>query len=228
MKYVPSAFVGRLSRSAGATTASHNKYGAYFRNRVMPTNPQSSFQTAVRGNFADLSTGWRLLTAAQREGWITLGQSMERTDSLGQTFTLTGIQAYISVNNNKLTASGTTTDNAPTYQLPDQPVLGTIAFAAGAGTMTVDAGTPPAGDFIAIYATRPMSDGRNFAAKSEFKLLQVIDDSQIGAANVAAAYTTRFGSITGKAGEKIFIRLVALTDFGFASTPIQGSSIIAA
>lgn len=194
----------------------------------MPTNPQSSFQTAVRGNFADLSTGWRTLTDLQKEGWITLGEAMERQDSLGQTYTLTGIQAYISVNNNLLTVGGTPVANAPAYQLPDHSSPYSFASAAGAGTVTLTYTPPDPGDFILVYATRPMSDGRMFAAKSEYKLIDVADESDASPLSLGSEYSARFGSITGKAGEKIFFRLIRISAAGFASTPLQTSAIIAA
>ena len=228
MKYVPSALIGRLSRSAGSTTASHNKFGAYLRNRVMPTNPQSSFQTAVRGNFSDLSTAFRTLTDPQKEGWITLGQSMERTDSLGQTYSMTGIQAFISVNNNLLTVGEAAVDDAPAYQLPDQPASGVATIGAGLSSFSI-AFTPPAsGDFILVYATRPMSAGRMFAARSEYKLIAILDDASTSPEAAATAYISRFGSFASKAGEKVFLRLIAISAEGFASTPIQSSSIIGA
>lgn len=228
MKYVPSALIGRLSRSAGSTTASHNKFGAYLRNRVMPTNPQSSFQTVVRGNFSDLSTGWRVLTDAQKEGWITLGEAFSRTDSLGQTYTLTGIQAYISVNNNMLTVGGTPVANAPAFQLPDNSAPFSVAAAAAAGTVALTFTPPDPGDFLLVYATRPMSDGRMFASRSEYKLVVVADESNTSPLSIGTEYVNRFGSITGKAGEKIFFRLIRVSATGFASTPLQSSSIIAA
>lgn len=228
MKYVPSALIGRLSRSAGSTTASHNKFGAYLRNRVMPTNPQSSFQTAVRGNFADLSTGWRTLTDNQKEGWITLGESMERTDSLGQTYSLTGIQAYISVNNNLLTTGGTIVANAPAFQLPDQAAAFSAAIGAAAGTFALTYVEPEPTDSILVYATRPMSDGRMFAARSEYKLLDVLIEGDASPFALGGAYVSRFGTITGKAGEKVFIRLVYVSAAGFAATPLQSSAIIGA
>lgn len=118
MKYAPSALIGRLSRSAGSTTAGHNRYGAYLRNRVIPTNPASPAQTAVRGNFGTLSSGWRGLTSAQRTAWSSLGANITRTDTLGQTYTLTGQAAYMLVNRNLYTIGGSAVTDPPAYSPP--------------------------------------------------------------------------------------------------------------
>lgn len=118
VKYVPSALIGRLSRSAGATTASHNRFGAYLRNRVMPTNRQTAAQTNVRANLALYSAGWKALTTTQQAGWTALGLNMTRTDSLGSTYNLTGQLAYIAINRNLFTVGLSATTTPPAYVLP--------------------------------------------------------------------------------------------------------------
>lgn len=118
MKYVPSQTVGQLSGSAGSTTASRNRNGSYFRNRTMPVNPNTTIQALQRTIFATYSLGWRNLSDAQRGGWESLGAQMTRTDSLGQQQTLTGIQAYISINRNLTMIGGTILSTAPTLASP--------------------------------------------------------------------------------------------------------------
>ena len=118
MKYVPSALIGRLSRSAGSTTASHNRYGAYLRNRVIPVNPNTTKQAQQRSDLAQISTAWRDLTDAQRAAWKSLGAQMTRTDSLGETYTLTGLQAFESLNRQLLFTGGAILSNAPALAEP--------------------------------------------------------------------------------------------------------------
>lgn len=114
MKYVPSALgVGQLSGKSGNNVASRNRNGSYIRTRVNGTNPNTALQQTARTTLANYSSNYRQLTQAQRDGWIALGAQMTRTDSLGQTYTLTGQQAYISVNRNLVTVGGTPTASAP-------------------------------------------------------------------------------------------------------------------
>jgi hypothetical protein len=228
MKYVPSALIGRLSRSAGSTTAAHNKFGAYLRNRVIPTNPQTSFQTNVRTDMSDLSTSWRTLTPAQREAWISLGDQMERTDSLGEVYSLTGAQAFISVNRNLLTIGEPTVDDAPALQLPAAPVSISPTMTAGLGAITVGFAPSPSVDAMLLFASAPISAGRNFVSSSEMKLIAVVAAAATTPFNAASAYTARFGSITGKEGAKVFWRAITVTDEGFAAPPLQASTIIGA
>lgn len=113
MKYLPSALAGKFSKSAGSTTASHNRYGAYMRTRVTPVNPKTTKQLTQRSQLASLSATWRTLTDAQRAAWKALGAQMTRTDSLGATYDLTGLQAFISCNRNILFTGGTVLLAAP-------------------------------------------------------------------------------------------------------------------
>lgn len=113
MKYVAGLMVGVLSRKAGSTVASHNRFGPYFRTRVIPVNPNSANQILARTRLTGWSQAWRALTAAQRAGWAALGLTMSRLDSLGQSYDLTGLQAYTSLNISLQVIAGTTISDAP-------------------------------------------------------------------------------------------------------------------
>lgn len=130
MKYVPSALVGQLSKSQGSTTAARNRFGSYFRNRTMPVNPSTALQSTQRAILSAASFGWRALTDAQRDGWAALGLQMTRTDSLGQTYSLTGLQAYSSVYRNVTTYGGTPPSDAPALSPPTNLTSITITATA--------------------------------------------------------------------------------------------------
>lgn len=113
MKYSPGLLVGQLSRSVGSTTASHNRFGPYFRSRVIPVNPNTSTQVTQRQFLHDASQGWRGLTANQRAAWTALGLEITRTDTLGVPYTLTGLQAYTSFYRTAKYIGGTALSDAP-------------------------------------------------------------------------------------------------------------------
>lgn len=224
-KYAPSALLGRLSRSAGSTTFAHNRFGAYLRNRTIPTNPATSAQTGVRTTLGDLSSAWRELTAAQRAAWTAYGENYVRTDSLGETYTLTGLQAFMSVNINRATYGNAQLSDAPIYAPPasllttavtydDTPVL-SIAYTA----------TPlAAGQKLLIFATRPLSQGINFQQRGAYKLVHVSAAAAASPANILAGYTTIYGSI-GNIGDKILFRGVVLDEDGLTSPDLNFSAI---
>jgi len=118
MKYLPGLMVGELSGSAGNTTASRNRNGAFLRTRVMPVNPNTALQSAVRANLQGNAQNWKALTDAQRAGWTALGLLIVRSDSLGRTYTLTGLQAYISINQTLFQLGVAQVSSAPAYTSP--------------------------------------------------------------------------------------------------------------
>ncbi len=130
MKYVPSALIGQLSRSQGSTTASHNRFGSYFRNRVTPTNPNTAKQATQRATIQAASAQWRLLSEAQRAGWTALGANMTRQDSQGQEYSLTGLQAYTSQYRNNTLVGGTILSAAPALAEPSTLLTLTVTATA--------------------------------------------------------------------------------------------------
>lgn len=122
MKFIPGPPAGSPSGSIGSMTASHNRYGYYFRNRIVPTNPSSQRQQAIRSIFGALAGLWSsALSAAQRAAWNTYGLSITKYDAVGQPYTLPGSQWFIGNNAVILQAGGTRVDDGPTTLTLPEP-----------------------------------------------------------------------------------------------------------
>lgn len=210
------------SGSIAGTTSSRNRFGQYRRTRAVPVNPNSTFQGVVRARMSANAAAWRALTDAQREGWADLGLSMNRTDSLGQSYNLTGFQAYCSVNNNLVASGAATVSAAPVLSTPSTlltsaPTLSSVAFSI--------AYTPtplPAATKLFVFCSPQRSAGRNF--EGDYRLIQVTAAAAASPVNVLAAYTARFG--VPVTGNKIFYSLVSVFG-GFESGPLLGSAVVA-
>jgi hypothetical protein len=168
------------------------------------------------------SAAWRALTSAQRAGWSGLGLSMVRTDSLGQTYTLQGNQAYASVNNNRLLTGLAVVADAPALLTP--PVITGIVLTLTAIAFSV-AYTPtpmPAASYLAVYASPQRSAGRAFEA--DFRFMKISAVAGASPLAILAEYTARFG--VPVLGNRIFISAVALS-LGFQSGPFVFSQVVA-
>lgn len=108
-----SQIASMLSGSTGGVTASHNRYGRYFRSRVIPTNPNTNPQAATRQNFANLSLEWKNLTDAQRTGWKNYANTVTYRNALGEVIKLQG--------NAMMLACLTPRRLGPVPALPTQP-----------------------------------------------------------------------------------------------------------
>lgn len=212
-----------MSGSREAQTFSRNRYGQYVRTRAIPVNPSSSFQVTQRARFAQLTADYRDLTDLQRAGWAALGASMFRTDALGQTYSLTGLQAYISVNGNNLDAGNSVVSDAPSLATPAALTTITLTFSTSAMTVAYTATPLGAGERLFVYCSPQRSEGRNF--EGDLRLVHVSAAAAASPADIESAYVARFG--TPVIGNRIFAAAHRYSG-GFLSAALSASAVIAA
>lgn len=109
-----SALLSAIRNSVGGVTFSQGPYGPYVRDRVVPTNPNTSRQASIRSAFAAAATAWKSLSSAQREAWTTYAQTVSRTNALGNPITLQGLNAFVAVNTLLQQASQSIRTTGPT------------------------------------------------------------------------------------------------------------------
>lgn len=210
------------SGSQAGTVSSRNRYGQYRRTRATPVNPNSSAQGLVRARMSANSAAWRALTSAQRAGWADLGNSMTRTDSLGQTYALTGAQAFCSVNNNLDQAGSSTLTDAPALSTPSALVTCTITLTAASFSIAYTPTPLLTGVKLLVFASPQRSAGRSY--EGDLRLVHVSAAAAASPANVLSGYTAKFG--VPVLGNRIFVSLV-LTIGGFESGPLMSSAVVA-
>jgi hypothetical protein len=210
------------SGSYQGITSSRNAFGQYVRTRATPVNPNSSFQGVVRARLASNASAWRALTDVQRVGWAALGSGISRTDSLGQTYTLNGFQAYCLVNNNKLAAGDATVSAAPAIVTPVN--IATATLTATNAVLSLAYTTTPlaASTRMFLYASKCRSAGRNF--ENDYRLISVTAAAAASPNNFFAAYQARLG--TPVTGTCLFLAVQAYNG-GFLSQPFLVRQIVA-
>lgn len=93
-----SALISAIRNSVGGVTFTEGPFGPAIREKVTPTNPNTSRQTTVRSAFTAAAVAWKSLTAAQRSAWTVYASGINRTNALGNPITLLGLNAFIAVN----------------------------------------------------------------------------------------------------------------------------------
>ena len=209
------------SGSQAGTTASRNRFGQYLRTRATPVNPASAAQGAVRGRMSVNSAAWRGLTAAQRAGWSDLGLSMVRSDSLGQSYTLQGNQAYASVNNVRVQAGLAPVGDAPAISTPVSLLTVTPTITALSFSIAYTATPLPAATYLFLFASPQRSAGRSY--ESDYRLIKVSTAAQASPLVSLVEYTAKFG--VPVTGNKIFLSLVTVA-LGFQSGAFQTTAIV--
>jgi hypothetical protein len=230
MKYTPSALVSEFSGKQGSTVASHNRFGPYFRNRVIPVNPNTTTQQNARNDLALATRGWAALTSAQRAAWNAAASFITLYDRLGRPYNPTGHQYYIAVNRTTYVYSGATTAVTAPPSAAAPVALVTLAPTATAGIPSfsvVYTATPLAAlTKLLVETTAQMSAGISFVGRSQYRQIQVSAAAQASPFNILAAWNAKFGALV--AGKQIFIRATVLTSDGQRSAPLATSIIVGA
>lgn len=105
----------QVSGSIGGTVYSHNRYGAYKRNRSVPVNPNTDRQVAIRNYVQNLTIRWHtVLTQDQRDAWDEYGSNVTWKNRLGQIVFMPGLNHYVRSNVPRLIKDAPLVDNAPT------------------------------------------------------------------------------------------------------------------
>lgn len=207
--------------------ASKNRYGNYWRRKVTPVNPQTSYQMAQRQMLGNLSSQWRGLTEAQRQSWINAAPNFPYIDIFGSQIILAGNVLYIALNKNLLNAGETTIDTAPTPVAI--PVLSISAVAAAAGTpsvtITVSPTTIPAGFDLFVFATPNIGPGIKFV-KNKLRFLGT-GTATTGTVDITSQWQDRFGAPVE--GQQIFVKLALVSsDSGQQGVPVEASTFVTA
>lgn len=140
MALIKSTILAQISGSINGTTFSHNRGGAYARNRSIPSNPGTDRQDQVRTALGSLAKAWgSSLTEQQRTLWRAYGAGTTVTNRLGDSITLSGIAAYQRINLFRTASLGEQPiDTPPTINPPRDPAPSFLTIDAGGQTPAMD------------------------------------------------------------------------------------------
>lgn len=222
-----SNILSKASGSLAGITAAHNKGGMYFRQRSSPTNPNTSFQAAVRNSLKSLASDWsNILTAAQRDSWDVYTQNQLFVNKLGEAKSIPPLAAYQKCNVPRLQAGLAQVDDAPVvFTLPPfTDPAPAIVGSSGVTSITFDNTDDWANEDDAamlIYCSRPQSVGINFFNGPYRLAQQILGDSVTPPTSPAAGATTFLGAT----GSKYFFRVTVTRADGRLATPRFYSAI---
>lgn len=208
------------------------RYGAVIRNKVSPVQPGTGAQQLVKQNFGALSASWRDLTQGERNGWNAAVENWPRNNIFGQQYLQSGLNLYVGLNQNLLTAEQATIVEAPTPA--EMPIIetGALIASAGGGTITLNitfnsTAAVPAGYRLVVASTPNISAGRTFV-KTLYRVIGTYASATVTTAlPLETVFFNKYGSLIE--GQKVFVQ-VYLIDVvtGQASIPVQQFAIVGA
>lgn len=226
--------VTEISGKAGGTVFSRGRGGAYVRNRVVPSNPQTIAQQAIRATFGAISSAWRTLTQQQRDEWNAITADYPTQNRLGETKILSGKALFQKLNMNLLEAGQSLATSPSAPQGVNGPVsLDITGFGIdnGAISTNVQVALATAGDdttVVVFEATPPLSPGVKNANAKFVRFFQMTAVSS--AANPASqAFSDAYLEVFGlpPVGSQVQLRVFSVNpDTGEKSSVIKDSEIV--
>lgn len=213
----------------GGQVASKNRYGTYFRARVAPVQPRTTYQENARALLTAVSQAWRGLSTAVIAEWNSIASSYVRSNSLGNSTTLTGAQLYnkLSINLTNINPSGGVVSAAPSA--PVSVAACGISSCTASPTTFVCVGSEaavPAATTLFIFASKPVSAGKSFFGKKTYRFIAVeAAATSLTALSIFTAYSARFGAPT--AGARIAVKFIPVnTATGWEGQPSSATCVV--
>lgn len=218
--------VGQASGAIGASVFSHNRYGAYVRNRTIPVTSTTEFATNAKAVMSAMSQAWQGRTAAQRAQWESWAANNPITDRLGDQRILSGIAAYCMLN-----ARLAHTAHAPIASPPVTPAplglatLSVVADVNGPSVSLTFTATPTAAN-VHLYMWGCMIDSPGIVyVENRLRQFAISGAAQASAYETAATFEARFGALI----EDYTVHLLVSTfnDLtGLVSAPLRTSIVV--
>lgn len=215
-----------LRQKIGGVVYARNRGGAYVRTKVTPINHHTAAQNTIRANMTTISKRWgSVLTDLQRLAWTNFAQAFPTTDQFNQTLILSGLAIYVRCNQTSMATAGGFIDDPPADQNVGHPKAFGIQTLTAPNILDLTDWniSDAAGQYFALWATPPLSPGRNsftpFYHRFYIQLMPPPDPLSVG-----PNYVVRFGNLI--AGKKVAIQLQILNPpNGALSNKISRSKI---
>lgn len=200
----------QLSGSVGGLTASHNRGGAYFRQRATPTNPATSRQVTIRNAMGILTTRWLdVLTQVQRDAWQVYAENVTLINRIGDAINVSGQNMYVRSNVSVIQIGETIIDDAPTmFNLGSFTEPAVVAANANDDTVDIsfdntDEWANETGSHMIVYISAPQNASINYF-KGPYQFAETIDGDDTTAPtspqNMPAGSTLAVGQV-------VFVRI---------------------
>jgi hypothetical protein len=224
-----SQIVSEIRGSINGVTFARNRFGLYARSKASPVQPRTPAQSERRAQLTVLSQRWRTLEESLRAEWRALADELTRSDALGLTYRLTGLQAYLQINLWRALLGIAPVDNPPPQLSAPSPVsIVSFSFDIDQDILNIEFSPSPYRGALAFWATAPFSRGVNFVAPSRYRIVAVrrpaaFGDNLVSPQNIGTDYVAKFGiPIAELVGKRIAVAITPISYIDAATAGVAG------
>jgi len=198
---------------------------------VLPNNPKSTLQTAIRVYLALAAAAYRDLTEAQATAWTVAANAIMRENILGLDYYLTGIGLFCMINTYRQVHAQAIVDDVPTILLPPVPIAVVSVTATSTVLLTIVATVTglETGGMAVCRVSLPLPGEARQARPNDCRLLDVTIDNNIeihtaGTVTFALAISTSLIVATDRVG----VQITPLSADYYPGLPLLAANVVVA
>lgn len=217
-----SALVSDMRGKLNGSVMSKNRSGSYVRNKVTPSNPQTSAQMLIRGIFSEITKGWSQLSEVARQSWENSVEAFQGTNIFGDVVKPSGKTLFQKLNQNLMISGQASVSVCPIpAELPYASVTSVTFDVSDESLEVVTAGNTTDCQLL-VFATAPMSQGTKFV-KNKLRKIGVYTGGNAFTADVYGDYYNKFGNLS--LNDNVYIGVKVINASGQAS-PMEVVKIV--
>ena len=217
----------QISGSIGSTTFSHNRGGAYMRNRAIADTHISIPAMQAKDRLGRISGKWSDLTDPVRSAWTEWARQHPVTDRLGEVRPLDGHQAFVKCMT-RLDQMGVSPLPAtpPTVPAPIPAVAGILVYDIGSGGVSLAFTPSPTGanEYIWLQGALLVSNGISYV-DNVLKYVHAYGPAQTTALDFHAEFEAIWGVPTVGQRVSVLIQVIDITT-GLVSTATRADTLV--
>lgn len=186
-----SALVSDMRGKLNGSVMSKNRSGSYVRNKVTPSNPQTSAQMLIRGIFSEITKGWSNLTNSQRQSWENSVEAFQGTNIFGDSVKPSGKTLFQKLNQNLMITGQASVTTCPAPAELPYANLTSAVFTVSDQSLMVNTSGQTTGSKVIVFATAPLTQGTKFV-KNKLRKIAVFEGSNQFYAGVLWEYQAKF------------------------------------
>jgi hypothetical protein len=213
-----------ISGKVGLTVDMPGRYGQIRRAWVVPSNPETQSQLAVRARLMSAVSGFRALTEAKQNQWNAAAAQQFSKSRLGTNGPLTGMQLYVKLNTTLAMFGEEPIDEPPGLTVLGLPAPQNLVITNTGGT-------------IAMTLTCPSSPGENTVVRASAGVSSAVRRPPAmvvlgtcpapvqGSASILSLFTAKHGAPVP--GTRVFVQ-VQITENGYLGPKRVFSAVVPA
>lgn len=229
-KYILVFGTDRPLGSLGGATFQRSGQVFAIRKRNVPVQKRSAAQSQVKNKFDAMQKNWKNLTSGNQTQWSDEAPNYTRTNSIGDTYDISGSNLQASSNINLLNSAEPTLAEPVNYSGIGSPAYGGDGTAFNSQIISIYSNPQiiPAGVSMQFWMSRPQISEAENPSLQQMKLIKTWNAGEDSSGNIYTEYVNAWSTYmpSGQAQWSVAFRYIQLNTGQKGATTFTGIVIV--